>query len=170
MTNYLGRQERPTPPSNPINQVRQAAAHISFQTFIPIRSATRREGIFSGRIREISALHLKLPKAEIATSPRRLGCQTLSPHVAPQVVADLRQRFSVDLLQRDATIADHVSRRLQIHCPQAVTIHPIAALIASDPFFNGLPVKRHRDKNAWPRDPRELEPTLCILCYEFPRE
>jgi len=73
------------------------------------------------------------------------GRETLSPEVAAQMVSDFVEVLAFDFLQDDAAVADDfldvvlglgISRRCQLHCPEADAIVPVALAVAFDPLLD----------------------------------
>jgi hypothetical protein len=103
----------------------------------------------------------------LAAGARRLSRQPLSPLVPAKVVADLQHPLAVYLLQRDPAIADHFSRRLQLHRPQPVPSRFISPPIAIDPFLHRRPIEAHRKVPHGYRIGDHPGQRICVGSYKF---
>lgn len=57
------------------------------------------------------------------------------------VIADFRKTFAVDILDRQAAVADEFAGLLQDHSPQAEAVFPVVLEIPLDPVSGALFVK-----------------------------
>jgi len=72
---------------------------------MPVRSATRREARFSGRLRDINRAAFRFA-SPVTAGDGGFGRQTLPPEVAAQMASDFVEAFAFDLLQDDAAVAN----------------------------------------------------------------
>jgi hypothetical protein len=132
-------------PRHPIHPVRQSYPNRLLPHCHPatLRHSARRFILRPYQRNQECGSQIREPM--LAARARCLSRQPLPPQVPAKVIADLQHPLAVHLLQRDPAIADHFSRRLQLHCPQPVPSRFISPPIAIDPFLHRRPIKAHRE-------------------------
>lgn len=83
----------------------------------------------------------KMRESPFAAGDGGFGCQTLSPKIAAQVIADFVEPFPFYLLTNDPAVSDHFSGRFQSHGPEAYAVVDIAAAVALDPLRHAGAIK-----------------------------
>ena len=84
---------------------------------------------------------IRIPKGPIADGLCRLTGIALPLTVLADMIADFRQYFAVDILQRQPAVADHLAGVLQAHGPQAEAVLPIAVQVPFDPIPDVLSIE-----------------------------
>ena len=101
------------------NKVSTSCQRVSFSGFMPTRSATRCDGMFAGRISEITRGLSSTSKGVIADAGGRFERVAFPPVGGVDHVTDLRLVDAVDVLQEQADLTDRFAGRPQRHEPEA---------------------------------------------------
>ena len=64
-------------------------------------------------------LYVQMPSPGL---PRSFTSESFSPVFLMDVISDLRQHFAVNILDRDAAVADHFARFFQDDCPDPESV------------------------------------------------
>src|SRR5260370_2042705 len=108
---------------------------------MPTRSATRREGRFSGRIREIKRSVFKCPNAQSRQAMAASVARPWPQKSRRRLVSDFVEALAFDLLQDDAAVADDfrnlgIRSFRQLHGPEADAVALVASTVEAEPLVD----------------------------------
>ena len=110
-----------------------------------------------------------IPKCPVTDSPGGFLGIALPLAVAADMIADLGQQFSMDVLQRQPAVADHLAGVLQADGPQPETVLPIAVHVPFDPIPDMLSVESIRVMPHGFRVTKHQKQRLKIIRLHFPK-